>query len=89
MNVCTDADSATYQNTQYPTRMKANEYVILSECIETGVNRGWRLAFKHLDMPSYVRDWLDEHESLIKDSIDTAVTGQICEYFKFDEPKEE
>jgi hypothetical protein len=34
-------------------------------------------------------DWLEEHENTIKDHIDTAVTIEICEYFKFDEPKEE
>lgn len=69
--------------------MRANEYLILSECVENGVSRGWHLAFKHLDMPSSVRNWLDKHENIIKNEIDTAVTGQICEYFKFDEPKEE
>ena len=69
--------------------MRADEYLILSECVENGVSRGWRLAFKHLNVPSPVRDWLDEHENLIKDSIDTAVTTQICEYFKFDEPKQD
>ncbi|MFO0447209.1 MAG: hypothetical protein ACK52I_00735 [Pseudomonadota bacterium] len=89
MNVCTGADTATYPNTQYLTRMKANEYVILSECIETGVNYGWRRALKYLDMPDDVREWLEEHEVTIKDHIDTAVNGQICEYFKFDEPKED
>ena len=68
--------------------MRADEYLVLSECVENGVNRGWRLACKHRNVPS-VRDWLDEHENHIKDNIDTAVTGQICEYFKFDEPKED
>ena len=69
--------------------MKANEYLILSECVENGVSRGWSMALKHLDMPSKVRDWLYEHEVHIKDQIDTAVTGEICEYFKFNEAKEQ
>ena len=69
--------------------MKANEYLVLSDCVENGVNRGWRMAFKHLEIPSKIRDWLDEHENHIKDNIDTAVTMEICEYFKFEEPKEE
>jgi hypothetical protein len=69
--------------------MKANEYLILSECVENGVNRGWARAFKHWDVPTDVMDWLEEHENTIKDHIDTAVAIEICEYFKFDEPKEE
>jgi hypothetical protein len=69
--------------------MKANEYMILSDCVENGVNRGWARAFKHMDLPEEVRDWLFDHEDTIKDHIDTAVRGAICEYFKFDEPKDE
>jgi hypothetical protein len=69
--------------------MKANEYIILSDCVENGVNAGWRRAFKHMDLSEEVRDWLDEHEACIKDHIETAVTNEICEYFKFDESKNE
>ena len=69
--------------------MKANEYLVLSQCVESGVNRGWRKAFKHLDVPAQVQDWLDEHENNIKDNIDSAVLGDICEYFKFEQPKEQ
>lgn len=69
--------------------MKANEHLILSECVENGVNRGWLRAFKHLDMPSPVRDWLDKHEDTIKGFIDAAVIDKIDEYFTFEEPKED
>jgi hypothetical protein len=69
--------------------MKANEYLILSDCIERGVNAGWRRAFKHWDVPAEVAEWLEEHEDHIKDSIDIAVKNEICEYFKFEEPKAE
>jgi hypothetical protein len=69
--------------------MKANEYIVLSECVERGVDYGWMRALKHLDMPKEVMNWLDQHETIIKGNIDTAVTSKICEYFNFDEPKDE
>jgi hypothetical protein len=69
--------------------MKANEYLVLSDCVENGVNRGWERAFKHWDIPMDVMDWLEEHDACIKEHIENAVTIRICEYFKFDEPKED
>ena len=32
--------------------MKANEYKILEECVERGVDYGYQRAFKHTDNPS-------------------------------------
>ncbi len=44
--------------------------------IEEGVQRGWRLAHKHVDNPT---------EENIKEKIEDAVMSQIYEYFTFDE----
>lgn len=54
--------------------MKANEYLVMSECVEKGINIGYARAFKHNDKPE---------EDYIKECILDAVTNQICEYFKF------
>jgi len=64
--------------------MKVKEYVVFSEAVETGINRGWNRAFKHLDCSEEVRKFLDEYEQTIKDNIYQAVTGDVCEYFDFD-----
>jgi len=55
--------------------MRVNEYLVISECVETGIDRGYRLAFKYVENPS---------EKAIKDSIHHEVMNEICEYFKFD-----
>jgi hypothetical protein len=64
--------------------MKVKEYVVFSEAVETGINRGWNRAFKHLDCSDEVRKFLDQYEQTIKDNIYQAVTGDVCEYFDFD-----
>jgi hypothetical protein len=56
--------------------MKVKTLVILEQAIEEGVNRGWRLAHKHVENP-------EEH--VIIDRINDAVMGQIYEYFTFDD----
>ena len=40
--------------------MKVNEYLVMTECVENGVNRGYNRAFKHTETPS---------EDAIKESI--------------------
>ena len=56
--------------------MKVKTRVILEQAIEEGVNRGWRLAHKHVENP-------EEH--VIIDRINDTVMSEIYEYFTFDE----
>jgi hypothetical protein len=56
--------------------MKPKFRVILEMAIEEGVQRGWRLAHKHIENPT---------EESIKEKIEDAVMSQIYEYFTFDE----
>lgn len=60
--------------------MKANEYLILSECVEDGINLGYTRAHKRTDTPT---------EQQIKAAIVDAVMLQICEYFFFEDMKGE
>lgn len=54
--------------------MKPKTYLILSECIERGIDRGWNRAYKHDENPS---------EDHIKNQIYEYVINEICEYFDF------
>lgn len=56
--------------------MQAKTRVILEMAIEAGVQRGWRLAHKHVENP-------EEHA--IIERINDAVMGEIYEYFSFDD----
>jgi hypothetical protein len=69
--------------------MKANEYLVLSDCVEKGVHRGWAITLDNLDIPDSVKIWLDKHGNTIKNFIDVAVIDEIDEYFTFEEPKED
>ena len=55
--------------------MKVNEYLVMTECVENGVNRGYNRAFKYTEEPS---------EDVIKDLIYNEVMSEICQYFNFD-----
>ncbi len=68
--------------------MKAKEYIIFSEAVETGINIGWNRAFKHVDLTEEQMKLLDKLEQQIKDQIYQAVTGQVCEYFIFEDNEE-
>ena len=68
--------------------MKAKEYIIFSEAVEAGINIGWNRAFKHVDLTQEQRKLLDKLEQQIKDEIYQAVTGQVCEYFIFEDNEE-
>ena len=59
--------------------MKAKEYNLMLQCIETGVMLGWNRAHKHGDNPD------PQH---IRDQIEQAVVNEICEWFDFDEVKQ-
>lgn len=56
--------------------MKAKTHVILEMAIEEGVQRGWRLAHKHVENP-------EEHAIL--DRINDAVMSAITDYFTFED----
>ena len=56
--------------------MKAKTRVILEMAIEAGVQRGWRLAHKHVENP-------EEH--VIVERINDAVMSAITDYFTFNE----
>lgn len=53
--------------------------VILRECIEKGIKRGYRRAFKHVENPD---------EESIFSTIEDCVMGEIYEYFSFSYPDE-
>jgi len=54
--------------------MKAKTRVILEMAIEAGVQRGWRLAHKHVENPE---------EYVIIERINDTVMSEIYEYFTF------
>jgi hypothetical protein len=56
--------------------MKVKTQVILEMAIEEGVQRGWRLAHKHVENP-------EEHA--IIDRINDAVMSAITDYFTFED----
>ncbi len=60
--------------------MKANEFKIMEDCIERGFDGGYQKAFKHTDDPS---------EDQIKEQVLHYIMLEICEYFKFEEDKDE
>jgi len=57
--------------------MQAKTRIILSECIERGVSRGYARAYKHNENPT-------EEELLAL--IENSVMAEIDEYFEFDTP---
>lgn len=60
--------------------MKANEYKLMDRCIEEGVQLGFHRARKHTEEPS---------QSQLMESIRNAIMLEICEWFEFDEIKQE
>jgi hypothetical protein len=58
--------------------MKAKEYNLIAQCVETGVMLGWNRAHKHTDTPD---------PDTIRSAIEHAVLNEICEWFDFDEVK--
>lgn len=59
--------------------MKAREYLIMQECIDVGIQRGWARAHKHNDSPTAQQ---------IQACIEDAVMLEIVEYFIFEEGEE-
>ena len=54
--------------------MKPREYRLFTECLENGLRRGYRRAYKHTDQPS---------EEQLLESLHTNVMGEISEFFAF------
>ena len=59
--------------------MKPKEYAVLTEAVESGVNRGIRRAYKHTDNPT---------QSQLELEVYQAVMSALNEWFDFDEVKE-
>ena len=56
--------------------MKPKEQAVIEMCIENGLSRGIRRAYKHTDEPS------EEH---MLDAMEKAIMEEIHEWFEFDE----
>jgi hypothetical protein len=56
--------------------MKANEYKVLTDCVEKGIDYGFTRAHKHTDGPS---------EESLKNEIHDAIMSEICQNFIFQE----
>lgn len=56
--------------------MKARTRLVLSDCIERGAARGWRMAHKHVENPT---------EEAILERIEDAIMAEIYEWFSFEE----
>jgi hypothetical protein len=62
-------------STLYPDTMRPNYRVILMECIENGVRRGYRRVHKHTESPG---------EDAIFEQIEDCIMSEIVERFFFD-----
>ena len=54
--------------------MKPREYRLFTECLENGLRRGYRRAYKYTDHPS---------EEQLLESLHTNVMGEVSEFFAF------
>jgi hypothetical protein len=55
--------------------MKANEYKVLEEAVDEGVNWGFVKAYKHNQSPS---------EEEVREAVKAAVMTSVCEWFRID-----
>jgi hypothetical protein len=60
--------------------MKAKEYDLMALAVENGTQRGWNRAHKHTDKPD---------AGYILACVQQAVLDEICEWFSFDDVKEQ
>lgn len=63
--------------------MKADEYKLLTQCVETGVLIGARRFLKHSDLQ--LSD--DDLEALCV-AVASEVINEVCEWFQFEETSE-
>ena len=54
--------------------MTPREYRLFTKCLETGLRRGYRRAFKRNDSPTVVQ---------LLESLATTVAGEVREFFAF------
>lgn len=54
--------------------MRAREYRLLERCVDEGLQRGFRRAYKHTDCPT---------DESILESIHCNIMGEINEWFSF------
>lgn len=71
-----DARYASCNYLPHSIQMKAKIAVIIDECVDNGVDRGWARAHKHNESPTEIQ---------IKSHIKECVMSQIYEYFSFEE----
>jgi hypothetical protein len=55
--------------------MKGNEYKVLEEAVDEGVNWGFVKAYKHHEAPS---------EEQVREAVKSAVMTSVCEWFRMD-----
>jgi hypothetical protein len=60
--------------------MRVKEYRVLEECIERGIEFGWRRAHKHTDTPDPATIQCDIHH---------AVMNEMSDFFDFADDEEE
>jgi len=56
--------------------MKVKSYVILQRAIEEGYKRGYNRAHKHVEVPQ---------PAALEEEILSAIMGEICDVFSFDD----
>ena len=59
--------------------MRANEFKVLEDCIEKGIEYGLMKFHKYYDF-----EIPDEHINNLKQQLEYGISNQICEYFNFD-----
>jgi len=59
--------------------MKAKEYTLLVNCVDTGVEYGWLRAFKYSETPT---------PEMIRNYITEAVLIEVCEAFWLNDEEE-
>jgi len=55
--------------------MKANEYKVLEEAVDEGVNWGFAKAYKHHEAPS---------EEQVREAVKAAVMASVCDWFSLE-----
>jgi hypothetical protein len=63
--------------------MKANEFKVMSDCLEKGIDYAFNRFYKYNDF-----DIPKDKEEALKDLLEDAISLQICEYFNFENDAE-
>ena len=58
--------------------MKANEYMLMVQCVEEGYKYGYNRAYKHTDTPT---------PEQLSTAIQGAIIDAMCEWFMFEDTK--